>query len=55
MRVNHSQLIHVFPAQAGTQRKTKHADYPPFPEGPVLYPDTGAGTQNPGTKGRGAS
>ena len=26
VRVNHSQLIPVFPAQAGTQRKTKRAD-----------------------------
>ena len=49
----------VVPAEAGTQRKTKHAaNHTPayshvIPAGPAPYPDTGAGTQNPGTKGRG--
>ena len=35
---------HVIPAEAGTQRKTKHAIYHPvIPAQPAPYPDTGAG------------
>ena len=39
----HPAHSHVIPAQAGTQRKTKHAIYHPvIPAQPAPYPDTGA-------------
>ena len=49
MRVT-PQIPPVIPAQAGTQRKTKHAIYHPVIHAqPAPYPDTGAGASAGGT------